>query len=422
MLVSELNWIAHNGPEHYGSGHYDFSLWLFPNILATRTLFIYVLTSWLFDIAIVLTVALSVPALIVLRRAVDGRYRSVQRVLLASVVTVFFAFFMLSRPSFYVWDNITLLQKIQFPWRWLSVLSLLSVLLFSLSLPLLMSKFQRFSRLVAYPALALVVTIVMFDITQIIIPSAPFPKAKIAQIVETLDTDPIWKGWWPTWAKDKAFANNERVMAGGREVEITDWDGESKEFIVQSGEPVSIGVKNFYYPLWKATVNGHPAEVGMDDNGAITIPVSNEVSRVHLYFEESLINNVARVVSSVTWLLPLGLITIEAGKWLEVRVPPAPLIQEHTAQGEDIVPWLVTLLVLGVVIATWAVVELIAKRRAAGEGRNGLGRGIRVGVSIVLTVAAIAVAAGSTWNLVRIGEAGSRAVWEGSFSDEPLDR
>jgi hypothetical protein len=121
-------------------------------------------------------------------------------------------------------------------------------------------------------------------------------------------------------------------------------------------------------------------------------------------------------------LLPLGLFTIEAGKWLEVRVPPAPLIQEHTAQGEDIVPWLVALLVLGVAVAAWAVVELVRARRATGEGRVGLGRGIRVGVSVVLTIAAIAVAAGTTWTIVRIGEAGSRAVWEGSFSDEPLDR
>jgi hypothetical protein len=121
-------------------------------------------------------------------------------------------------------------------------------------------------------------------------------------------------------------------------------------------------------------------------------------------------------------LLPLGLITIEAGKWLEVRVPPAPLIQEHTAQGEDIVPWLVALLVLGVAVAAWAVVELVTARRPTGQGRAGLGRGIRVGVSVVLTIAAIAVAAGTTWTIVRIGEAGSRAVWEGSFSDEPLDR
>lgn len=120
-------------------------------------------------------------------------------------------------------------------------------------------------------------------------------------------------------------------------------------------------------------------------------------------------------------LLPLGLITIEAGKWLEARVPPAPLIQEHTAQGEDIVPWLITLLVLAVVIAAWAVVELIGARRAAAGGA-GIGRGIRIAVSVVLTIAALAIAAGSTWTLVRIGESGSRAVWEGSFSDEPLER
>jgi hypothetical protein len=127
------------------------------------------------------------------------------------------------------------------------------------------------------------------------------------------------------------------------------------------------------------------------------------------------------VLASGIVLLPLGLITIEAGKWLEARVPPAPLIQEHTAQGEDIVPWLIALLVLAVVIAGWAVVELVAARRATSGGA-GIGRGIRIAVSVVLTIGALAIAAGTTWTLVRIGETGSRAVWEGSFSDEPLER
>jgi len=123
-------------------------------------------------------------------------------------------------------------------------------------------------------------------------------------------------------------------------------------------------------------------------------------------------------------LLPLGLVTIEAGKWLEQRVPPAPLIQVHTAQGEDIVPWLIALLVLAIAIAAWALVERAARRRsAAGDAASGAAgprRGIRIAVGAVLTVAALVIAAGSTWTLVRIGEAGSRAVWEGSFSDEPL--
>lgn len=117
-------------------------------------------------------------------------------------------------------------------------------------------------------------------------------------------------------------------------------------------------------------------------------------------------------------LLALGLVTIDAGKWLEARLPLAPLIQEHTAQGEDLVPWLVGLLVAATVIAIWAVLERVDARRAAHR----LGRGVRLGVGVLLTAATLVVAIGSTVTLVRIGEAGSRAVWEGSFSDEPLER
>ncbi|SIN73118.1 hypothetical protein [Agromyces cerinus] len=123
-------------------------------------------------------------------------------------------------------------------------------------------------------------------------------------------------------------------------------------------------------------------------------------------------------------LLPLGLVTIEAGKWLEQRVPPAPLIQVHTAQGEDIVPWLVALLVLAVAISGWALVERTVRRRGAAGGDASAepspSRGIRFAVGAVLTVGALVITAGSTWTLVQIAEAGSRAVWEGSFSDEPL--
>ena len=134
------------------------------------------------------------------------------------------------------------------------------------------------------------------------------------------------------------------------------------------------------------------------------------------------------VLLAAAVLLPIGLATIEAGKWLEQRVPPAPLIQTHTAQGEDIQPWLIALLVVAVLVAAWAVVELVARRRAAerasaGEGsRRGLGRGVVIAASAVLAIAAIGVTVGSTLTLVSIGESGTRAVWEGSFSDEPLER
>ncbi|WP_395242952.1 hypothetical protein ACGGZK_12375 [Agromyces sp. MMS24-K17] len=115
-------------------------------------------------------------------------------------------------------------------------------------------------------------------------------------------------------------------------------------------------------------------------------------------------------------LVPLVQLTVSAGEWLQARVPATPLIQDHTTKGQGLMPWAIGLAVVGVALAAWAIVELVSRRR----GRT-VGRGAVIAASAVLTVAAVVVGAGATWNLIQIGEAGSRAVWEGSFSDEPLD-
>lgn len=115
-------------------------------------------------------------------------------------------------------------------------------------------------------------------------------------------------------------------------------------------------------------------------------------------------------------LLPLTLVTVEAGKWLQQRVPPAPLIEVHTGRGDDLVPWVLGLLAVAAAVAAWAVVELLARRRGTRAARGAV-----VAASAVLTVAALGIGLGATWTLVLIGESGSRAVWEGSFSDDPLE-
>ena len=128
------------------------------------------------------------------------------------------------------------------------------------------------------------------------------------------------------------------------------------------------------------------------------------------------------VLISAVLLVPLGLVTIEAGKWLQARVPAAPLIEAHTSIGESIVPWLWALLGVAVLVSAWAVIELLAARRSTGTEERRPARGPRIAVNSVLTVAAVAVTAGAAWTVFQIGESGSRAVWEGSFSDEPLEQ
>lgn len=129
-------------------------------------------------------------------------------------------------------------------------------------------------------------------------------------------------------------------------------------------------------------------------------------------------------------LLGVMYVTIEAGKWLQVRVPQAPLIEAHTSQGEDIVPWMIGLVTIAALVAALAILER-RERRGRTDPEVAANRGmtvppvrrspVRVVVAALLIVAAVGVGAGSVWTIVRIGDSGSRAVWEGSFSDEPLE-
>jgi hypothetical protein len=219
-----------------------------------RGQFMYVLTSTLFDISILMTVALTIPAVayLIIRQT---EKTIAWRITLACVAAAYFAFFMLSQPSKFIWDSLPLLQKIQFPWRWLSVVSLLAVTSFALTIPRVLEIFRSRERLIAYPALALVFAIVLFDITQIIIPSDPIPNAKFSKVEERLSEEPMFEGWWPIWAKHGGFLENARPAADGRRIEIWTAEGDAKIARVAAGSGSELLLPVFYYPHWKASVN-----------------------------------------------------------------------------------------------------------------------------------------------------------------------
>jgi uncharacterized membrane protein len=308
-IISEFDWVAHNDPK-WANGYYQYAAWLFPNTLTSRSQFLYVLSSWLFDIAIVMSVALIIPAIVYLIKARTLKAAVQWRIIAASVTVTALAFFMLSKPSQSIWDALPFLQKLQFPWRWLSVLSFGAVVAFAMSVPRLLELLRvREQRFVAYPALGLVVTIILFNITQIIIPSAPIPFAKFNEVEEKVAEEPMFEGWWPTWAKADAFVENTEPFADGRAIQISSWDNSSKVTNVSAGGPTNLIVPVFYYPHWNATVNGDPAVVSSNENGVIAIAIPAQAVSVRLSFEEPFRKIVAGWISMVVWII-LGLLLI----------------------------------------------------------------------------------------------------------------
>jgi hypothetical protein len=309
-LVFEYDWLAHNS-DKWATGYYQYSAWFFPNVLHERGQFIYVLTSTLFDISMVMTIGLTIPAIVYLYVRRNERTGTAWKMLAASVATASFAFFMLSQPSRFIWDGLPFLQKIQFPWRWLSVVSLLAVIAFALAVPKLLEIFRSRERLIAYPALALVFAIVLFDITQIIIPSDPIPSAKFSAVEKKLAEEPIFEGWWPVWARHESFQYNSGASADGRQVEVTSTSSLSRTLLVASGEGADLSVPIFFYPHWKASVNGNPVAVSFSENGVVSIPIAGEAALVKLYFEEPARNVLAIWLSLIAWLMISGVLLLK---------------------------------------------------------------------------------------------------------------
>jgi len=93
-------------------------------------------------------------------------------------------------------------------------------------------------------------------------------------------------------------------------------------------------------------------------------------------------------------------LTTQAGEWLQHRLRPTPLIDEHVEMGEQLLPWVIAVFVLSV--ALW----LLARRSQP------LHRGLRFALAVVATVAAL----GAVVQTVRIGDSGAQAVWQGSVA------
>ena len=112
-------------------------------------------------------------------------------------------------------------------------------------------------------------------------------------------------------------------------------------------------------------------------------------------------------------------ITAQAGQWLKDRVPDTPLINAHAVIAGTLWPWSLSLGVLS--IAAWLWYFTLARRDNPDVPHAGPRHfGARRAVAVLITVLAIGIGGYATAHTVMIGEAGSRAIWQNSFSETPL--
>jgi hypothetical protein len=200
-----------------------------------------------------------------------------------------------------VWDLLPLVDLIQFPWRLLSVAAFTLALLAGLGAAALeQSRGERYGKgspFLYVVGLALVVTSLAFARPEIV-PLTPQDESPLAVIdFELTFTDMRGATRWaerpPVDADSPLIAQylagqplqKAAILEGSARITQQEAGALWARAQVQADEPAQIVFYNYYFPGWRVTVNGQPAEIRPSGpNGLITLDLPSGTHDVRLRF------------------------------------------------------------------------------------------------------------------------------------------
>jgi hypothetical protein len=303
-MISEINWLNH-ATDRFSSGHYGFSNGFFPGYFQepTERANGIVLTT---DIMFVLSFLFLASALIYYfyRKTNFEGTDTVSKVFWTVLPLGLLGFFMTTPLSFPVWKILPPLQKIQFPWRWVSIVSMCGAVVMAASFHYFVKGHFHRKKICLYLFAAFPLIVLFFNVTYIFNPMASLPidRQQFESDMQELPSKESFNCWWSVWSKPDALNIKEKVLAENRSIEINDWKPEERKFTIAEGSAVKARIATFYYPHWRANVNGIPVKIEKDDNGAMMIPLPSEKSLVEIKFEEPFVVKSASAVSVICWL------------------------------------------------------------------------------------------------------------------------
>ena len=270
------------------------------------------LNVWWMNILLFASLAMFWPALVLWRRSarerlqVDQKKNSISNGTTALGLLLLQTLFMatpLSRP---IWTAIRPLQETQFPWRWLSISSMVCAMLLSLSIPFWRRLAIRKRPLVMF-AFGTFAIAFAFSLSHIVREAHWLSPAEFQQTLNSIPGSQGVYQWLPIWTKDQLPSMSSTVEAGDRKITIEQWEPERRVFRVDAGQSSAARVRTFFYPHWKATANGRDLDVYPDQQGAIVLALPPNAETVTLEFREPERVRFATVATLIGWMIIGGL-------------------------------------------------------------------------------------------------------------------
>lgn len=297
-IISELKWINLSSDKYSAVDFYNYRdnfLFAFKYL---GDLDSDIHSLWFLDLLLAVTLIFAVPFAVAAYRRNNNEITKK----LKSVAALFiFTLFILTPLSIFVWDKLTILQKVQFPWRWLSIFSLMAVVFVSAGFDFA-AEFAKTNKRPIFLMLCGVLFIgIAFSVAQVIKQALFIPPNEFKQLTENIISRPNNEEFLTIWTNKEAFKVKEQIRSS-RKSRIIAWEPTRKVFGFDEGNAENVRIAQFYYPYWRAEINGANTEIKAADDGAILITIPNREAIVKLEFIEPASIKISTYISLLSWI------------------------------------------------------------------------------------------------------------------------
>ena len=301
-IITEMSWIKHSTETYSASGssNYDFHshfLLSFPYIYGLEN---DANSLWYLDLAIVATLILCLPSIIIFYKNAGKKSKAEMLPIIIGFIVSFLMMTKLSQP---IWENITFLQKVQFPWRWFSIVSIFSVIFVAAGFDYCLRIWKTEKRSQSVLVFICIAFCVVFTCSQVIRQTTHLDETAFNKTIDNVAFETNCDCWLPTWANKNFSENNQKVVAESRNTNIISWQRLDKTVKIDPGTSTVVRFAVLYYPHWKATINGNHVEVLKTEEGVISLPISEVETTIKLNFIEPQNIQIVTLISKLSWLL-----------------------------------------------------------------------------------------------------------------------
>jgi uncharacterized membrane protein len=228
---------------------------------------------------------------------------------LGSFIIFWITLFLMTSSSSPIWQTITILQKFQFPWRFLSVTVFLSALMGGILLSLISNKYRKVALLLFVVSL-LVLNRNYWHANGFLNKPESFYTGIYNGTTDTGESAPIWSVRFMEKKPEAKFA----IIDGEGAINEIKRSIIKREYQIVALDKLRILENTLYFPGWTVLVDGKPETIEFQDQnyrGLITFYVDKGEHIVNIFFKETKVRLFSDIISLISIIAIGGLIIFQ---------------------------------------------------------------------------------------------------------------